>query len=368
MMLDNMRGVATGSGVSDYRLWANSTSAESGYDNAVDFTSTGFKMMTTVENTSGTTYIYMAIRRPHKPPAAATDVFSVGTGLNAGGNGKVFNSGFPVDLHFSKQKSSSNSWHVFDRLRGNQSLSFNTTSAESQLNYQDQFDHMDGIYTTNTFNYTDWIGYEFKRAPGFFDVVAYSGNSVNGRQISHNLGTAPELMLVKVRNVSDSWVVGHQSMGNGYYAKLDTNDAGWPNTGIWNNTSPTSTVFTTNGAYDVNYSGNTYLAYLFATLPGISKVGSYTGNDTNVRHIDCGFTNGARFVMVKRTDSTGDWYVWDSTRGINDPGNDPYLLLTTTDAQVTGTDYIQSLSSGFSMKNGSIWNTSGGTYIFLAIA
>ncbi len=364
MMLDNMRGVATGSGVSDYRLWANSTSAESGYDNAVDFTSTGFKMMTTVENTSGNNYIYMAIRRPHKPPAAATDVFSVGTGLNAGGNGKVFNSGFPVDLHFSKQKSSSNSWHVFDRLRGNQSLSFNTTSAESQLNYQDQFDHMDGIYTTNTFNYTDWIGYEFKRAPGFFDVVAYTGNA-STNNVTHNLQAVPELMIFKNRDQGIGWPVWFGDGSNivplqGSNAKYDE--------GLNLNGTTATNIPISSGNSSYNNNGINYIAYLFATLPGISKVGSYTGNDTNVRHIDCGFTNGARFVMVKRTDSTGDWYVWDSTRGINDPGNDPYLLLNTTDAQVTGTDYIQSLSSGFSMKNGSIWNASGGTYIFLAIA
>ena len=117
----------------------------------------------------------------------------------------------------------------------------------------------------------------------------------------------------------------------------------------------------------VNWNYN-YVAYLFATLAGVSKVGTYsgTGNDVNV---DCGFTSGARFVLVKRTDSSGDWYHWDSESGIV-AGNDPYLLLNSDAAQVTNTDYIDPLSSGFTITSGapSDLNTSGGTYFFLAIA
>jgi hypothetical protein len=110
------------------------------------------------------------------------------------------------------------------------------------------------------------------------------------------------------------------------------------------------------------------LAYLFATLAGVSKVGSYTGTGATL-NVDCGFSAGARFILIKRTDSTGDWYVWDSARGIV-VGNDPYLLLNTTAAQVTSTDYIDPLSSGFTVTSSApaALNASGGTYIFLAIA
>ena len=114
---------------------------------------------------------------------------------------------------------------------------------------------------------------------------------------------------------------------------------------------------------------------MFASVSGISKVGSYTGtgNDLNV---DCGFSAGARFVLIKRWDrvggsfgSNGDWYVYDSVRGIV-AGNDPYLLLNTTDTQVTNTDYIDPLSSGFTVTSSApdALNASGGTYIFLATA
>ena len=110
------------------------------------------------------------------------------------------------------------------------------------------------------------------------------------------------------------------------------------------------------------------LSYLFATLAGISKVGNYTGTGADL-NVDCGFTGGARFILIKRTDSTGDWYYWDSVRGIS-AGNDPYLLLNSAAAEVTNTDYIDPLNSGFiATTNGSSTiNASGGTYIFLAIA
>jgi hypothetical protein len=104
--------------------------------------------------------------------------------------------------------------------------------------------------------------------------------------------------------------------------------------------TPTSSSFSVQGGSVLKQSG-TYIAYLFATCPGVSKVGSYTGTGTTL-NIDCGFAAGARFVLIKRTDSTGDWYVWDTARGIVS-GNDPYLLLNSTAAEVTSTDYIDPL-------------------------
>ena len=100
----------------------------------------------------------------------------------------------------------------------------------------------------------------------------------------------------------------------------------------------------------------------------MSKVGSYTGTGTT-QTINCGFTTGARFVLIKRTDSTGDWYVWDSARGIV-AGNDPYIALNTTAAEVTGTDYVDTDNSGFQLSSTApaALNANGGTYIFLAIA
>ena len=119
---------------------------------------------------------------------------------------------------------------------------------------------------------------------------------------------------------------------------------------------------------NVNTSGRTYVAYLFATCAGVSKVFSYTGNGSS-QTINCGFTGGARFVLIKRTDNTGDWYVWDSARGIVS-GNDPHLSLNTTAAEVTTDDTIDTDSTGFVVNQVSATNVnvSSATYIGLAIA
>ena len=118
----------------------------------------------------------------------------------------------------------------------------------------------------------------------------------------------------------------------------------------------------------MNLSSNTYVAYLFATLAGVSKVGSYTADGT-LTTIDCGFSAGARFILIKRYDAAGDWYYWDYSRGIV-AGNDPYLLLNTNAAEVTGTDYIDPDNSGFQITaaGSSTINVDTGEYIFLAIA
>jgi hypothetical protein len=141
--------------------------------------------------------------------------------------------------------------------------------------------------------------------------------------------------------------------------------------GITHFAKPTATQFNLTGsvnAPNTNQSGRTYIAYLFATCPGVSKVGSYTGTGTTL-NVDCGFTNGARFVLIKRTDSTGDWFVWDTARGIVS-GNDSYLLLNSTAAEVTNTDYIDPLSSGFQISSTApaAINASGGSYIYLSVA
>ena len=133
-------------------------------------------------------------------------------------------------------------------------------------------------------------------------------------------------------------------------------------------THPTSSVFTVGTDNDVNARSANYVAYLFASVTGVSKVGTYTGNGSS-QTINCGFTTGARFVLVKRTDSTGDWVVFDSARGIVS-GNDPYLRLNSTAAEVTDKDAVDTDSTGFVVNetSGPNINTNGATYIYLSIA
>jgi hypothetical protein len=112
----------------------------------------------------------------------------------------------------------------------------------------------------------------------------------------------------------------------------------------------------------------TAVAYLFATLAGISKVGSYTGNGTG-QTIACGFSGGARFVLIRRTDSTGSWYTFDSARGLTS-GSSPYLLLNSTAVEVTGNNGVYASSGGFTLGATAITTTNIATasYIFLAVA
>jgi hypothetical protein len=149
---------------------------------------------------------------------------------------------------------------------------------------------------------------------------------------------------------------------------LNFNYAAVDSASIWNDTAPTETVFSVGTNTQVNGSGNNLIAYLFATIPGVSKVGSYTGNGSS-QTIDCGFTSGARFILIKRTDSTGDWYVWDTARGIV-TGNDPHLSLNTTAAEVTSDDSIDPESSGFIVNQlaATNINVSAASYIFYAVS
>jgi hypothetical protein len=136
---------------------------------------------------------------------------------------------------------------------------------------------------------------------------------------------------------------------------------------MFNDSAPTSSVFTVGAQGSVGASGRTYVAYLFATLAGVSKVGSYTGNGSS-QTINCGFSGGARFVMVKATSTTGDWVVVDTARGLVS-GNDPFLQLNSTAAEVTGEDILDPDSSGFVVNETTeSINASGVSYIFLAIA
>jgi hypothetical protein len=198
------------------------------------------------------------------------------------------------------------------------------------------------------------------------DVVCYTGTGTS-TAFNHNLTVVPEMIITKIRNSGvPNWGVWHNALSPSS-AMLFLNTTGTQGNGYVNTvTSTTFSFATANGV--VNSSGNTYIAYLFATVAGVSKVGSYQGNGTS-KTIDCGFTAGARFVMIKRTDSTGDWYVWDTARGIVS-GNDPRISMNSTAAEVTTDDTVDPDNSGFIVNQVAATNVNvnNATYIFLAIA
>jgi hypothetical protein len=373
-LFDNMRGVATDG--DDYYLLPNSSNAETTGGNTLDFTATGFVPKGAFDlNTSGT-YIYIAIRRgPMKTPTSGTSVFSPVTRTGTGANTTTV-AGFPVDMGMTGNRGAvASKFGTVDRLRGAPYLITSATAAEvtdATVYQANPFDTQTALKIGTTSAITNasgntYVDHLFRRAPGFFDVVCYTGTGSATTQ-SHNLGVVPELMIVKPRSAVNGWSVYAASQGANKYLFLDTTAATATATTLWNNTTPTSSVFSVGVANLTNQSGQTFVAYLFATVAGVSKVGSYTGTGA-LQTVNCGFTSGARFVLIKRTDSTGDWYVYDSSRGITS-GNDPYLLLNSTAAEATATNYVDTDTTGFKVTAAAPagLNASGGTYIFLAIA
>jgi len=375
VIVDAMRGF-NNSG--DNRLSPDTSAAESVYTTPYFFpTATGFSASTGFFG-AGSTIIYIAIRRgPMATPTDATKVFSPIAYTGNGAANQAITTGFVPDVVWWKKRSSTTNWRSATLLAGvNAALSQNLTAAEEVnapyyiASYQNTgftYGSSDASYNTSGQTY---IADGFSRAPGFFDVVCYTGTGSATTQ-AHNLSVVPELMIVKARGPSGSstqWRVYSSATGATQSARLNQTDAFGTNTAAWNSTAPTSSVFTVGTDTSTNEPAFTFVAYLFATCAGVSKVGSYTGNGTT-QTINCGFTGGARFVLIKRTDSTGDWYVYDTARGMTTL-TDPYLLLNSSAAESATLGSVTTVSTGFALNSTILAaiNVSGGTYIFLAIA
>ena len=354
---DTMRGY-TADATGQATLHPNVSDAEdTGIDAAL--TSTGFR---TINSSSGQNYIYMAIRRGTKVPESATEVFAIDTANSTGNAPPVWNSGFPVDMAFYNVITGGDRT-VLSRMTGGQYLKLNDTNAEAFDD--DGWDFMDGWYD-GSFTNSNFYSWMWKRAPGFFDVVAYTGDGTANQEFTHSLTTIPDMVWIKNRGRAQDWWVWVDDNITTLEGRLNSSeDFGYNVIGTVTNT----TVQTLNtNQYATNYNGDNYIAYLFGSVDGVSKVGSYTGTGATL-NIDCGFTSGARFVLIKKTDEAKDWVLFDTSRGIV-AGNDDYLLLNKTDANNAGNaDFIDPYSAGFSLTGvSSLTNESGGNYIFYAIA
>jgi len=374
-MQDTMRGMTADN--TGNRLFPNLSSAEdtSGF---VGVNASGFKLGAGLF-TNGNNIIYIAIRRgPMKVPTLGTSVFSTNVRTGTGSAASITGIGFPPDVIFNKTTAAAEDWNLFDKLRGRAKFLYPSyptgqspaSSATQDLVSFDQngFSVGDRAYSQINFASRAGVNEIMRRAPSFLDVVCYTGTGSN-TTFTHNLGAVPQLMIVKSRTASNNWDTYCSALANTQYLVLNDTAAAATGATRWNSTTPTSSVFSVGTSTTTNASADTFVAYLFATCPEVSKVGSYSGNTSNIVTVACGFTSGARFVMIKRTDSTGDWYVWDSVRGITS-GNDPYVLMNTAGVEVTGTNYVDTDTTGFKVTAAApaALNATGGTYIFLAIA
>ena len=199
-----------------------------------------------------------------------------------------------------------------------------------------------------------------------FSVVTYTGTGSNAT-VGHGLGVAPKWIIVKTRNAVDNWAVYHSSTGATQYLQLNTTDASANSITLWNDTSPTSTVFSVGTNNDVNAGARTYVAYCWAEIAGFSKFGSYTGNGSaDGPFVYLGFR--PKYVMVKSSSNAAYWIIEDSTRN---PSNVVNLELFPNDslAETNASRSVDFLSNGFKLRHtDSTQNSSGWTYIYMAFA
>jgi hypothetical protein len=295
----------------------------------------------------------------------------------------ITNSGsMQPDLVWMKARSAAYSNTLTDSVRGVSTQLFsNLTNAETTEAGKGLTAFNSNGFTLSTdlvatgsvnANGVTYVGWQWKKgATQGFDIVTYTGNGTS-QNISHSLGVAPRLMIVKNRATASNWCVWHGSFGtasNTDYLFLQTTGAkgGSGSLNFWNNTPPTSSVLTVGSDSNTNNSGQSNVAYLFAAVAGYSAFGSYTGNGSaDGPFVYCGFR--PRYVLIKRTDAAGNWNDFDTSRNTYN-GMNNLLLLNTADAEVAGGVVVDSVSNGFKLRDSSAnWNASGGTYIYAAFA
>jgi hypothetical protein len=319
---------------------------------------------------------------------------------NATTNNIVNAGGMQPDLVWIKSRSNAQNNNLFDSIRGAGYVLFsNATNAETNNTANFTSFNSNGFSLASNGGDTNFSGYTYvawqwraSNAAGVsntsgsitstvsasttagFSIVTYTGNGTAGATIGHGLGVAPNMIIVKNRTTAttDVWVVRHSSLvGNDKYILLDRTDPEGSLTSAWNNTAPTSSVFSVGTLTDVNRSTNTFVAYCFAQVAGYSAFGSYTGNgSTDGPFIYTGFR--PRFIMIKASSAARGWIMFDTAR-------DPYnvaqyrLFANTSDAEFSGTtaNNIDIVSNGFKPRLGSNSepsNESGTTYIYMAFA
>jgi len=369
-LLDTMRRIIPND---DAQLFPNTNGAEdTGSFGTILFTNaTGFVVES--QGYNGSPVIYIAIRKgPMAVPTVGTSVYSQVFYAGNNADGRSFTTGFPVDSTIIKGLTAG-SYPACIGLRKTDGMG-ETNSTENP--YQDLrgwtgYDNNTQLVYSTSYSYSNgtgsnYLASSFGCAPKFHDVQIWVGTGGN-LSINHTLEIPPELIIIKNRNINSSWVCYNKTIGNTRYMELQNANASSAYN-YWQNTTPTSTQFFVTTADEINGSGNRMQAWMFATCPGVSMVGTYTGTG-GAQTIDCGFTTGARFVMIKRTDSSGGWCVFSTAMGMSS-GSSPYFFMNSNAEYTTGVDYINTTAVGFNITSSafSTINGSGGNFIFLAIA
>jgi len=316
---------------------------------------------------------------------AATTYTGTGAALTV--SNAVNGVSFQPDLVWVKSRSTAENNFLFDSVRGSAPnynyLSSNLTNAEATpgvsmltaINSNGFTLGTNGGVNTNAATLVGWQwnagGSTVTNTSGSisaqvranttagFSVVTFTGTG-SAATVGHGLGVAPQMVIAKTRNGVNDWFVYTQARGATKTLYLNLTNAEGTTSAVWNNTAPTSTVFTVG----TTFSTNTCVAYCFAAVAGYSAFGSYTGNGSaDGPFVYLGFR--PRFIMFKRTDSTGSWFMEDSSRGTyNVMGPELYANNSDVETTVSRLDF---LSNGFKMRAANAGdNANGGTYIYMA--
>jgi len=299
---------------------------------------------------------------------------------------------FQPGLSWIKNRTGAFNHNLSDQVRGGGKTLFPSSTSAEQTNYSEGYIsafNSDGIQTTNgtssghvndpSYTYVAWNwkanGTGSSNTDGSitstvsvnqtagFSIVSYIGNSTSGATVGHGLGAVPKMMILKDRDVAENWCIYHDVLGPTKFMFFTT-DAAFTVSNRWNDTAPTSSVFTLGNETQVNATGRDYVVYCFAEVEGFSKIGSYTGNgSTDGPFVYTGFKPA--FIMTKRTDSTGDWTMVDSERSpYNLVENAVFANLFSTE-DTTG-DRMDILSNGFKLRTTAQPNV--GTLVYMAFA
>jgi len=305
--------------------------------------------------------------------------------------------GFKPDWLWIKSRSNSYTGTIHDIVRGvTKSIVPSASSAESTNNRVGSFNSdgftvsSDGGSGTNgngaTFVAWNWLAggsqgssntdgsinttYTSVNTTSGISISTYAGNTTSGATIGHGLGAVPKFIIVKNLGSAENWVVYHASLGATKFLNLNTDSASATQTGVWNDTAPTSSVISLGNYGSVNESPDNYVCYAFAEKTGYSKFGSYTGNGTgDGSFIYTGFKPA--FVMVKNTSAQRNWTILDNKRDVfNACSIRLFPNSSEAEAGSVGSEAMADiLSNGFKTKtNDANFNASGNNYIYMAFA
>ena len=322
-----------------------------------------------------------------------TDYFNTVLYTGNGSSQTITGVGFQADFIWFKERSSAGEHKLNNSVLGNLLyLVSNSTAGDDTTGSGIQSYNSDGYavgdasnINDNTETYVTWNwlagGSASSNSDGSitssvsanttsgFSIVSYTGNGTAGATVGHGLGSALDMYIIKRRSATEHWQVyhsGNTSAPETDYLQLSTNEATVDATTRWNDTAPTSSVFSVGNHASVNGSSDTYIAYCFAEKKGFSRFGSYVGNgSSDGSYIHLGFKPA--FVMVKRTDSANSWIIMDNKRTTFNPMGEE-LKAEVSDAGNDATRWDQ-LSNGFKLRNaGGAVNASGGSYIYMCFS